>query len=101
MLVSKTVEVELNPNNIKRYENLGYTIPRRLDKHGRLTYPRGTKIIIRIEDLLFSSNIIIICKCDYCGEEFPRRYVDYINTHNKEYNNGNDACKNCVHLKNI
>lgn len=67
-LISEEVEVGLNSKNIKYYESLGYNIPRRKDKWGQLKIPKGTKIIININDLQKGSSIKINIKCDGCGE---------------------------------
>jgi hypothetical protein len=56
MLLTKEVEVkyveaELNSNTIKYYKNLGYDIPKLLNKQNKLTTPKGTKIAVKENDL--------------------------------------------------
>ena len=51
MLLTKEVEVNLISQNIPYYEKLGYTIPRRKNKYGRLGVPLGTKLMVNIKDL--------------------------------------------------
>ncbi len=99
MIVSKEVEVKLSSNTYKYYEELGYYIPRYYNEIKKKTvYKKGTIINVKVKDLLPYSKAIIILKCDYCGNEYPSKYENYI-----KYNiNGNihkDACKNCSHIK--
>lgn len=90
-LISKEVEVALNSSNIKRYEDLGYEIPRYKNKWGRISTPRGTKIKIKIKDLLINSHIKVLVKCDNCRSEYKIRYQDY----NKCVRDDTIYCKKC------
>lgn len=66
-LLSTEVEVRL-AGNIKYYENLGYDIPRRLNKHGVMTVPKNTTIMVQVKDLPPHSIFLVDVECDYCGE---------------------------------
>jgi len=55
LLISKEVEVKLHSTNIRYYEEKGYPIPRKKDKHGRFLVPRGSTIIVKIKDLQLSN----------------------------------------------
>ena len=68
-LISKEVEVKLTGSNIIYYENLSYTIPRENSKWGGMTVPRGTKIIIKVEDLPNKSAVKVDIECDNCKKE--------------------------------
>ena len=68
MLISKEVEVELSGTNIEYFENKGYFIPRRVDKQGRTNVKRGTKIIVKVEDLKDNSDVLVSVQCDDNGE---------------------------------
>lgn len=72
MLISKEVEVELSSMNIEHYENKGYFIPRRKDKKGRFTVERGTKIIVKTEDLTLGAyaHVDVKCDCDNCENPY-------------------------------
>ena len=99
MLITKEVEIVLNPENINRFELLGYNIPRYYDKSNyKTSVKRGTKLIIKVEDLTPSSHNMVKVKCDYCGEEKDIEYRYYYNNINNEFIN-KYACKNCIHLK--
>jgi hypothetical protein len=76
MILSKEVEVTL-VNNIKYWEDKGYEIPRLKNKFGRLVFKRGTKIVVKVEDLPPKSNIKVWCKCDGCGREKEVEFLDY------------------------
>ena len=91
-LISKTVEITLNARNCKYYEDLGYKIPRELDSKGRLRVPRGTKILVKVEDLSKGSHVRVECKCDYCGEKLNWEYKAYnVQVHEK----GETYCQKC------
>lgn len=64
MFLQQTIFVSSNSTTNKYYESLGYIFPRSYDNQGRLRIPTGTKIEIKIIDLLPESNLKILCKCD-------------------------------------
>ena len=65
-IVNEFTTVGLNGSVISYYENLGYEIPRRKDKEGRLKIPSGATINVKTTDLSPSSNQIIEAECDCC-----------------------------------
>jgi len=97
MLISKEVEVELS-NNVKYYENLGYSIPRYKNKNGKMVFPKHTKITVKIEDLPLNSHVLVEVKCDYCKTPYSISYKNY-NNRNKDIIN-KDCCGNCIAKKN-
>jgi len=74
MILTKVVTTGLNGRNVHYYEKLGYYIPRTTDSRGRTTCKKGTKINVKITDLLITSKVRILCKCEGCGIE---RYLTY------------------------
>lgn len=102
MLKTKEVEVVLNPNNIKYYEELGYEIPRRRRSNrvskNKLTVPHGTKIQVKIEHLPLNSNVQIEYYCDFCGAIKSTSYADYNKRKNNNFNK-KDACIDCTSKK--
>ena len=95
MLLTNEVEIYLS-SNAKRYEELGYDIPRYIDKKGRNSIKRGTKILVNISDLPKGSKVKIKVLCDYCLvniREIP--YVEYIN-HCENNITHKYACKKCT-----
>lgn len=92
-LISKEAEVVLSGASIKRYEDMGYTIPRRIDNNGRLNVKQGTKILVKIEDLPKKSTAMVKCKCDGCGIEYEMMYCNYVKQY---YNHKNKIyCLHC------
>jgi hypothetical protein len=98
MLQSKEVYILLTNQNIKHYEQLGYEIPKHKGKNGRISVPRGTKIIVNVRDLLKGSIVQIEIKCDYCGESFYNDYKTYLNKLNNSLIK-KDCCKKCKPIK--
>jgi len=95
MLLTKEVEINLHSFNMKHYENLGYKIPRRLDRFKRMSVPKGSKIKVKVEDLPEKSDIKIELKCDYCGKTFQRNYSIYLKSKNYNKEKNKDACRDC------
>lgn len=86
MLLTKEVEITINPKTFKYYKELGYKF-----KHV------GDKVVVKIEHLLKGSNVIVQVACDYCGKEI---YNVKYNTYNRVIKNtGSYVCENCASLK--
>lgn len=100
MILNTEVEIGLCSRNFKYFEDLGYEIPRKKDKRGRLNFTRGSKISVRVEDLMPTSKVMILCKCEDCGIE---RFVEYGSLVNKENSNfsktGETLCSNCANSR--
>lgn len=90
-LITKEVEVSVSNNMIKYYEDLGYIIPKRKN-YGRLSVPKGTTIIVDIEDVPTYSTVKVELNCDNCKRNTTSTYYDY-NRHN---HNGLTYCENCA-----
>jgi hypothetical protein len=82
-------------SNVTYYENLGYVIPKRKGKNGKLSVPKGTKFLIKIEDLPKSSNSARLTKiCDDCGKKISNQsYSEIIYSRNN--GDGKDRCIEC------
>jgi hypothetical protein len=94
MILEKEVWVTIVGINAKYYEKLGYNIPKRIDKYGKLTIPRRTKILIKTNDLPERSHIKVTKICDECGKKIPNQPYDAINLCRKQ-GDGKDRCKDC------
>jgi hypothetical protein len=95
MLITKDVEIEVGYNP-KYYEEKGYKIPRGKNKYGKITVPKGVKIIVNVNDLSENSHIEIKYMCDYCLDEgketiVPTSWRSYHRHKNDVINK--DACK--------
>ena len=91
-LVSEYTTVGLNSSVISYYENLGYEIPRRKDKQGRLSVPQGTTIDVKISDLTPSSNQYIDAQCDCSSCKKIKRIMYSKYNKNITRNNGVYLC---------
>lgn len=65
-LITKEVEVKLTSNS-KHYEQLGYKIPRMVNKYRKLRIPKNSTITVKVEDLLDNSIEKIVVECDGCN----------------------------------
>lgn len=92
-LLTKTLSVNVANQNISYYENLGYKIPRHMDKQGKLRVKQGTKIIVNVRDLSNSSNELVDVECDHCGKIYKVSYSSY----NHCNHNGLYYCNTCAH----
>jgi len=95
-LITKEVEVVLAHKNIKYFESLRYEIPRRKDKYGKISIPKGTVITVKVEDLQKGSCVRVNAECDCCGKEFKNlkwnSYLKGIIENNKYY------CNKCIKI---
>ena len=66
VLISKEVEVRWNGFTRKWYEERGYKWTKANDY-----------FTCRIEDLMKTSTVKVLVKCDYCGREFEKQYRYY------------------------
>jgi len=94
-LLTKEVEVGLSGENIKWFENLGYIIPREIDKCGRNCVKKGTTIIVNVGDLKSNSNAMVEVQCDNssCNKILKKMQL---NTYNKYIKDGVYYCKTCA-----
>lgn len=99
MLLTKEVEININGQNQKYYEDKGYQIPRKPAKWNNkvLTVPNGTKILVKVDDLPQGSNIKVQYLCDYCltntGEKMYTNYLKERKLIEK------DCCYSCRSIK--
>jgi hypothetical protein len=84
--------------NINYYENLGYEIPKYKPLKGKSRIKKGTKILVKLEDLLKNSTIRVTKVCDCCGEHVPNiQYKSVIL--NRTIGDGLDRCIKCYNKK--
>lgn len=99
MLLTREVEVTVNYKNIERYLEKGYEFETFINKKGKVSVKRGTKIIVKLEDLDLNTGSIITYKCDYCGKEVSVRYCDYMRHYQDGIKDDKDCCINCISKK--
>jgi len=92
----KTIEILLNPRNIKHYRKLNY-----VDRDGGWNPkdfgPINKKILVNIIDLPKGSEINIIFICDKCGIEFEISWKLY--NRRIEKTDGKCFCESCFDYK--
>ena len=77
-LISTEVEVNLYGKVIDYYDSLGYEIPRYFNKaNNREMVKRGTKIKIKVKDLMPQSMVKVDVDCDCCKKEYTMNYMNY------------------------
>lgn len=89
-LITKEVEVCISSCNKKYYEDLGYYIPKELNKNGKEIVKTGTYIKVKICDLPKNSHYNVNVLCDCCNDKLTVRYEQYLNNINKH--NGQYIC---------
>ena len=104
MILTKEVEIRVNGNNIKYYENLGYIIPMKEAAqktkqvmHKNLVYDFSKTIMVKVEDLPKSSFARVDVLCDYCNEEIFSTTYHHYNEEMKHINK--HACRKCWQRK--
>jgi hypothetical protein len=92
-------EVALNPENLERLEKLGYDIPRYFNEDKKkFVYKKGTKILVKVEDLTKSSPSLVDVQCQYCFKIKTIKYRDYTkSTESSEIKKY--CCRECSLLK--
>lgn len=100
MILNKTVVVNLNPANISHYEDKKYSIPKVYNtKKNKYIVPKGSTILVDIDDLTKTSNVLIDVVCDYCGEVKLKSYKEYMRSINGNEFVRKYCCENCDHHK--
>lgn len=87
MLLSKTVKIKWNSKIKKHYELLGYNYTK-----------MGDEIIVKVEDLTDGSFVDIELQCDYCKQNYSKKWCNYIKE-NKGSNIHKDCCIKCRKYK--
>ena len=101
MILSKEVNVYCRNNTYKHYEDLGYNIPRKLNKKNKLILDEDKCILVNIKDLPTKSNLYILVSCDYCLKEgvetiSSKQYYTVTISHKII---DKDCCQKCVQKK--
>lgn len=87
-LITKEIDVCIVNNNYKYYEDLGYYIPKEINKNGKEIIKNGTYIKVKVCDLPKNSHYNVDVECDRCGDKLTVRYekyIDNISKHNGKY----------------
>lgn len=90
-LLCTEVEIGVNGRNAIYYEDLGYEVPKHLDKSGNTCVKNGTKITVKVNDLPHGSSAQIPAECDHCKKQYTIIYNNY----NKINRDGKIYCRQC------
>ena len=80
-LITKEVEVKINPANVKYLESKGYIIPMALNKRKKMMPKWGETIMVKVEDLSDGSHSIVEIEYDCC-----RQFTEIIYKNYRRYN---------------
>lgn len=104
MILTKEVEIKVNPKTVKYYESLGYEMP--MKKASESSYKKHKKefiydfdktIIVKVEDLTKGSNECIEVVCDLCKQNTMT--VPYYRYAKSIEESGYYVCKECTQEK--
>ena len=84
MIITKEIEVTLCSKTIDYYESLGYKIPRIKSKWGKTVVPRGTKILVKPQDLRENCSLKFEVECDNCHKRYEINNQNYNRTKHEE-----------------
>lgn len=95
MILDNYINIQLNPRNVKHFEELGYSIPYVIKNNKRIV-PRNTFIKIKPQDLNDGSHTRINVQCDNpsCSEH---KYIEYRLYKSIVDKFGNYLCRACSH----
>jgi len=94
MLITQEVESGVAGDNVKRYEERGYIIPRIIDSKGNSRIKQGTKIVVKVEDLMDASGVLVDVECDGCKSLLTINWANYKKCVQKD---GKYYCQRCAH----
>lgn len=97
MAIKETeVWVKHSGKTAKYYEDKGYNFPTYFNKKmNGFFVKKGTEILVKVEDLPDSSNVLVIKICDICGCETPKPQFYYNIIRRRDATDGLDRCNNC------
>lgn len=88
MMLDREVWICLSGENVSYWISKGYVIPKYFNKRkNKWLIKRGTKILVKVEDLPKRSHVKILCKCDNPNCSHPIRKINY-----DQYS---DLCTHC------
>lgn len=90
-LITKEVEVKINPANVKYLESKGYIIPMALNKRKKTMPEWGKTVMVKVEDLSNGSHSIVDIEYDCCHTFSNMEYKTYKNFNH----NGKIYCQHC------
>ena len=93
MLITKEVEVTVTGNTGDYWLSKGYNVKTNIVK-GKIVFPKGQKIRVKIEDLKRFYTVLVDVKCDYCSKIVKMEYSRYASLRGDTY-----CCPDCLSHK--
>lgn len=93
MLITKEVEVTVTGNTGDYWLSKGYDVKTNIVK-GKIVFPKGQKIRVKIEDLKRFYTVLVDAKCDYCSKIVKMEYSRYASLRGDTY-----CCPDCLSHK--
>ncbi|RHW38204.1 hypothetical protein D1B33_04765 [Lysinibacillus yapensis] len=98
MILEEEVIIKINSANFKRYEELGYTLPKYINSKGELVVKQGEKVKVKVKDLSNGSKVLVTKICDECGYKMPNQIYAHVLI-NRKRSDGKDRCRKCARIK--
>lgn len=100
MILTKTVMATASGRNLPFFRDKGYEVPTYVDKKGRVSVKKGTKIEVSVFDLPPSSNVKIEYICDDCGAKKAVGAHTLFYRENSQYQKtGETVCSSCANKR--
>lgn len=95
-ILDKEVWINMGTRMDRHYEERGYEIPRYKGTNGIISVKRGTKILVKLEDVPKNSALLIRFSCDYCNGENQKREKDNYKMYYKFTDGERDCCSSSI-----
>ena len=86
MIIQKTVLVKSSNSSKKKYREKGYDVPKK----------EGELFEVNVCDLPKGSEVLVKCKCDFCGKEFFRPFCKL---QREKHTCGDEVCKKKLYVE--
>ena len=95
-IINEYVNMRVNAFTYNYYNNLGYDIPKRINKKGESKIDTNEYFKVKVTDLPLNSHVAVQVSCDSCGKNIDVIYENYNKVMNKhsEY-----LCASCANKK--
>lgn len=98
-ILEAEVTVIINGRTVKNFEELGYDIPKVKGQNNKYSIPKGTKLNVKVTDLMINSSQLLTKICDKCGKESNKKQPYHSILKYRENGDGKDRCFKCGNEK--
>jgi len=97
MIIKKTVTIKIGSHNYKHFLERGYKMPLKKNKWGKVTVGVNREIEVNVSDLMSTSMVKLLVKCEDCGKERFSSLPNLVRNKNSFYiKNKETPCKVCA-----